>query len=317
MNNFLIYLNEKLGKGESFSPKNISWNISPKINAVCRSDDMEAKKILFKAFVGEYDMEEALKIAQKCHREQTSIVKRIYEDFVKTINHNHNVIICFGDSIDRNYLGLVANKIMGQFNKPTIILRELNEKTWSGSVRSPVPLLEQINESGLAKCQGHGEAFGIIIKKTKLEGLIKWFDEQSLETKPPIPVTAIITPKQATVGLAKRCISHSHLWGQGVEAPLFYITGSIHGSDVNVYQKKTNTIKFNIDGVDFLKFKATDEEVDLFSQNKLMDIEMIVKLETNEWRGKVSVQGLIEDYELVPHQSRQIQKDSCHWEDLF
>ena len=157
----------------------------------------------------------------------------------------------------------------------------------------------------------------VIIKKTKLEGLIKWFDEQSLETKPPIPVTAIITPKQATVGLAKRCISHSHLWGQGVEAPLFYITGSIHGSDVNIYQKKTNTIKFNIDGVDFLKFKASDEEVETFIQNKLMDIEMIVKLETNEWRGKVSVQGLIEDYELVPHQSRQIQKDSCHWEDLF
>ena len=104
---------------------------------------------------------------------------------------------------------------MAQFNKPTIILRELNEETWSGSVRSPVPLLEQINESGLAKCQGHGEAFGIVIEKIKIEGLIKWFDEQNLEIKPLIPVTAIINPKQATVGLAKENVFHTLICGGG------------------------------------------------------------------------------------------------------
>ena len=36
---------------------------------------------------------------------------------------------------------------------------------------------------------------------------------------------------------------------------------------MTVYQKKNNTIKFNVDGVDFLKFKATDEEVEQFTQN--------------------------------------------------
>lgn len=315
MNKFLTYLHEQLGKDKPLDSNNISWNISPKINAIQRSNNMDAKQILFKAFVGEYDMKEALKLALKCHREQTAIVKRIYEEFLETLDNSNNVIVCFGNTEDRNYLGLVANKVMGKFNKPTIILRELDENTWGGSVRSPIPLLEQINESGLAKCQGHNEAFGIVIKKRILDKLVAWFNELDLESKPPIEVTATLTPKQATVRLAKQCSFHSYLWGHGMTAPTFYMTGTIHGSNVTVYQKKTNTIKFNIDGMDFLKFRATEEEVEAFTKNKQMDIEMVVTLNLNEWRSKTTVQGMIEDYEIHPH-TKQVQAKE-DWENLF
>jgi len=315
MNDFLTYLNEKLGREEPLTPHSISWNLAPKINAVCRSNNMEAKEILFKAFAGEYDMEEAVKLAQKCHREQTTIVKRIYEGFLETIDNTHKIIICFGENKDRNYLGLVANKLMSHFNKPTIVLRELNKTTWSGSVRSPITLLEKINETSLARCQGHPEAFGITVKKDKLNELINWFDNQDLEVEPCVPITAILTPQKATVKLAKLCTSYSHLWGHGLDAPMFYITGSFHGSNVNVYRKKTNTIKFNINGMDFLMFRATDEEADLFNSNKLMDIEMVVSLSINEWRGEISVQGIIEEYEIHKHKSEiQSQED---WKKLF
>ena len=70
-NDFLLHMLNKLGRGENFTPHNISWNLSPKINAVQRSDDMDAKRMLFKAFVGEADKDEALAIASKLHREQT------------------------------------------------------------------------------------------------------------------------------------------------------------------------------------------------------------------------------------------------------
>ena len=47
MNEFLTYMQQKWGRGEEYTPHNISWNLSPKINAVQRSDNMEAKKQLF------------------------------------------------------------------------------------------------------------------------------------------------------------------------------------------------------------------------------------------------------------------------------
>lgn len=298
---------------DSYTIKDVGWSVAPKINALCRVGAQESKELFFNALVGQADIAEALDVAKKAHVLQTKEVKKIVDELEPNLDLNHNIIVTYIDSESRQYSGLIANKLTGKYHKPALVLRENNTKTFSGSVRSPIDIADIINETKLAQCDGHSSACGIMIKKPNVDKLTNWFDEQELDDS--VPVTAIITPKQATVGLAKRCVSHSHLWGQGVEAPLFYITGSIHGSDVNIYQKKTNTIKFNIDGVDFLKFKATDEEVDLFSQNKLMDIEMIVRLETNEWRGKVSVQGLIEDYELVPHQSRQVQKDN--WADLF
>lgn len=315
VNPFLFYLNEKLNQNKTLNPKAVSWNLAPKINAVCRSSDMEAKKTLFKAFVGEHDMEDALRLSMKCHREQTKIVKEIYDEIIETIDQNNKVIVCFGDKKDRAYLGLVANKLMGEFNKPTIILRELNENTYSGSVRSPVPLLNQINESGLADCQGHQEAFGIVVKKNKLNKLIKWFDGLDLETKPPIQVTASITPRQATIKLARLCESHSHIWANGVPAPTFYMTGTITGSKVNVYRKKTNTAKLNIDGVDFIKFRCSDEEAEMFEQIKKAEIEMIVTLSINEFRGNISVQGTIEEYKILPVKSKKI--ESASWEELF
>lgn len=298
---------------DSYTIKDVGWSVAPKINALCRVGAQESKELFFNALIGQADIAEALEVAKKAHNLQTKEVKKIVEELEPSLDLDHNIIVTYIDSESRQYSGLIANKLNGKYHKPTLVLRENNTKTSSGSVRSPVDIADIINKTKLAQCNGHPSACGILIKTPNVDKLINWFDEKELDNS--VPVTAIINPKQATVGLARRCISHSHLWGHGVEAPVFYISNSIHGSDVIVYQKKTNTIKFNIDGVDFLKFKATDEEVDLFSQNKLMDIEMIVRLETNEWRGKVSVQGLIEDYELAPHQSRQVQKDN--WADLF
>ena len=189
------------------------------------------------------------------------------------------------------------------------------ENYYSGSVRSPVNVASLINQSNLAKCEGHESACGIYLKKENIDGLTEWFNNQKFDDSKP--VTAILEPHQLTVGLAKKCSEYNYLWGEGVEAPLFYITGTIKQSDITIYQKKTNTIKLTINNKSFLKFRATDEEVDLFEKSKELDIEMIVSPELNEWRGEISVQGLIEDYAITPHKSRRIGSGNTDWKNLF
>ena len=315
MNNFLIYMQQKWGRGENFTPHNISWNLSPKINAVQRSDNMGAKQMLFKAFVGEADKDEALAIASKLHREQTSRTKTIYEEINSDIDNSHKVIVCFGDTADKNYLGLVANKIMGNYGKPVIILREANTTTWTGSLRSPVPVAEQINQSKLAQCQGHSTACGITIKKSNLNRLIKWFDTLSLDTDPERQVAAILKPNQVTLPLCHACSDDMVLWGASdgnkIVQPKFYLEFETSPSDVQVFVKKTTTAKITKDDVSFLKFQCDDETAQLL-QRERCKVSMIVTLSVNVWNDIESSQAMIEEWEI-----KEIKQDSFDFDSLF
>lgn len=316
MNDFLTYMQQKWGRGENFTPHNISWNLSPKINAVQRSDDMDAKRMLFKAFVGEADKDEALAIASKLHREQTSRTKRIYEEINSDIDNSHKVIVCFGDTADKNYLGLVANKIMGNYGKPVIILREDNTTTWTGSVRSPVPVAEQINQSKLAQCQGHSTACGITIKKSNLNRLIKWFDALPLDTDPERQVIAILKPNQITLLLCHACGDDMVLWGSSdgnkIVQPKFYLEFETSPSDVQVFVKKSITTKITKGNVSFLKFQC-DESTSILLSTKKCKVAMIVTLGVNEWNGVESPQATVENWE-VSEVKDEVEES---WEDWF
>ena len=298
---------------DSMTPKDVGWSVSPKVNALCRVGTQEAKELFFNAFVGKGDIQEALDVAKKAHNLQSREVRKIADEIEPKLDLDRNAIVTYIDENDRAYSGLIANRLIGKYRKPAFVLRDVSQSILSGSVRSPIDVASLINETGLAKCNGHQTACGIIVKKNKIEDLVTWFDEKELDDS--IVVTATIAPKQATVRLAKACQSNSHLWGHGIIEPKFYIKSTINGRDVIVYQKKNNTIKFNIDGVNFLKFKATDEEVEKFTQGKTMDIEMIVSLEPNEWRGRVSAQGIIEDYTLTHRKLKTI--GSKNWSNLW
>lgn len=314
-NDFLVYMSSKLGRGEKFTPHNISWNLSPKINAVQRSDDMDAKRMLFMAFVGEADKDEALSIASKLHREQTKKTRAIYEEIDKNIDNSHKVVVCFGDTEDKNYLGLVANKIMGNYGKPVIILREANSTTWTGSLRSPVPVAEQINQSKLAQCQGHSTACGITIKKSNLNRLIKWFDTLPLDIDPEQKVAAILKPNQITLPLCHACSDDMVLWGASegnkIVQPKFYLEFETSPSDVQVFVKKTTTVKITKDGVSFLKFQCDDKTAQLL-QKERCKVAMIVTLGVNEWNGVESPQAIIDTWEI-----EKIEEDGFNFDDLF
>lgn len=318
MNELLTYMQQKWGRGENFTPHNISWNLSPKINAVQRSDDMDAKRMLFMAFVGEADKDEALAIASKLHREQTKKTKTIYEEIDKNINNSHKVIVCFGDTEDKNYLGLVANKIMGNYGKPVIILREANSTTWTGSLRSPVPVAEQINQSKLAQCQGHSTACGITVKKSNLNRLIKWFDSLPLDTDPERQVTAILKPNQVTLPLCHACSDDMVLWGASegnkILQPKFYLEFETSPSDIQVFVKKTTTVKITKGNVSFLKFQCDDETAQLLQREKCK-VSMIVTLEVNEWNGVESPQATVEEWEISKIEDKDASEEN--WMDLF
>ena len=313
MNEFLTYMVKKLGRGGLPTPTNIAWNISPKVNSVFRNGSKEDKNTLFNGFIGETSYDEALKVATRCHRRQTEEVKAIFAECDKNCIEHQNSVVAFIDNQYKEYTGLIAAKFMSKYNKVAFILRKPDPTNISGSFRSPVDILDLINDSGYASARGHGQAAGFMCKASNLERFFDWFDNQDLsELAGEIPVTAVLTPKQITNKLCKACEEYEDIWGHGIPEPTFYINTEIDETNVQVFEKRTTTVKITVNDVDFLLFMATPEQVDRLTQKGRKSLSLIVTLSTNEWNGVVKPQGKIKQFEV----SKVKDKDES-WEDDF
>ena len=313
LNEFLIYMVRKLGRGEPPTPTNIAWNISPKVNAVFRNGSKDDKIALFQGFVGDIEPDQALKVATRCHRRQTEEVKAIFAECDEHCIEHKNSVVAFIDNQYKEYTGLIAAKFMSKYNKVAFVLRKPDSTNYSGSLRSPTDILEIINEGGLASCRGHGQACGVAIKASNLKRFFDWFDNQDLdELSGETPVTAILTPKQITNKLCKACEDYKDIWGHGVPEPTFYINAEIDETNVQVFEKRTTTVKITVNGVDFLLFMATPEQEDKLTQKGKKSLSLIVTLSTNEWNGVVKPQGKIKQFEVGRFEDK-----GESWEDDF
>ena len=310
-NKLLAYMAGKLNR-KGNNPEGYSWGLIPPSNALTRSHNQEDKEAYFNALVGFGDIEEGLKVARKAHREQTATVKSMVEELEPNLDMSHKAIIGFTDANNKEYIGLVANKYCGKYNKPCILLREASSTMWSGSLRSPFPLASLINSSGLASCQGHEEAAGVLIRKSNLKRFIAWIDKLDVDTNPDIPVTASIKPKQITLPLCYAVIDNMMLWAKGVDMPVFHVHGRVNKGDIQVFQKKTTTVKIMIDDIAFLLFMATEDDVEKLMEHDVFDIDMIVRLNVNEWNGVESPQGMVESWEI-----EQIEDVEDDWRKFF
>lgn len=296
-----------------------AWGAIPPINALCRSDNQEDKAIFFNALVdGDDDaIADGLKVVRRAHRVQKDTVTKIEGEIGDSLDNNHKVLVGFTDSKYKTYIGLVANKLCGNSGKPALLLREKDKDTWSGSVRSPIAVKDLINQTGLAKGQGHNEAFGIELEKTELPKLLAWFDTLDLDMDPPIKVTAILSPKDITLKLCHACVDNDNLWsgsdGGGIPQPKFYVEFESMPDMVSVFAKRTKTVKFAFDDVSILKFNVKADDVEKL-QNGRCHIESLVTLEVNNFNGIKNPQAKIETWEISEIDKFKIDKD---WESLF
>lgn len=293
------------------NPEGVAFGIAPLGNALARYDDQASKRIFFDALVGNIEPETAVKSMKSIKSKQDYQVKKVVDNLSDGLDTSHKVIIGFSEPESKSYLGLVANKFCGKYNKPTFLLRELNSTTWSGSMRSPINLLEIINESGLAKCQGHSSASGITVKKANLKRFARFLDRLDLDVEPDIDVAAQIVPNNITRNLANLCVENNILWGQGVPKPLFHLT--LSSPQIYIYRNRSTTVKLIQDDVEFIKFFVSNEEASQFESAQGKSIEVVVSLGLNEYNGQIKPQAIIERYEIIDKPN----ENEIDWSEYF
>ena len=310
MNEFLTYMVEKLGKGKPPSPTNVSWNVVPKINAVFRNGTQDDRAVLIDGFMGNVEPETAIKVATRCHSKQTREVKALFDSAINNLNIYKNCVVAMINNEHKEYTGLLANKLMSKYNKTAFVFRKLDPCTLSGSYRSPVDIIDLLNDSGLIKAQGHGCAAGCFLKVSNAKRFVKWFDEQQIDMAGVVEVAASIEPSQITHALCQICVDNEGLFGQGCPKPLFHCT--LTTPQIYVYRNRSTTVKLIQDGIEFIKFFVSNEEASQFEAAQGKSIEVVVSLGLNEYNGQIKPQAVIERYEIVDKKN-----DEFDWERIF
>ncbi len=301
------------------NPTGYSWAMIPLINAICRQEKIDDKRKLFDAMSGHGDIDEAIKMCKSAHRLQADEVKQIMEEVEPTLDLNHKVIIGYAKPQDANLIGLVANKFMSKYHKPIILLRPMNTTTWSGSFRSPVALNEIINNSGYGRALGHDFAAGVYVKKADLPKLIDYLDTIDFPDEPEISVTACLSASDVNVKMCQMCEDNKELYGTGVPEPTFFFQGVIYPENVQMFKKRTTTIKVTLDGMDFLMFMANQDQIDDFTFSGPKLVNIVATLSTNTWNNVTTKQGKIKNYSLDRVKELDNVADAMNedWEDDF
>lgn len=304
-NPFLIALCQKYCKKiQGLTPTDIAWGLAPKLNAVCRSDNQEAKRLVLESFCGiieEQDFPNTIKAIERCYRKQRESVKELYETLVSTNNPQDsysNVVIKFCPSTP--YTGLVANKLMEFYNKPVLLVHE-NNGLCTGSCRSPIPIRKQIAEfDKIEFAQGHESAFGVGWRLEDMDKFIEYLGGLELNYNTEQIVTATLSPSKIPSWLFYVTEDYARCWGTNVEEPRFYIPHiRINSTDIKELGNGT-TLKFTYCGIEYVKFFATKNDKQSLSigLKKPLTIDLIGSLGVNRYAGRETLQVKIDKFEV-------------------
>lgn len=324
----------------SITPEGVAWYIGPLLNAVVRVGTREEKEQLFYSMLkenadkivpstkrghGPEDIEilqeQTFRICTNVRTRQNKIVDegmKYIEDLIieKDLTKNKLLLITIpADKLQPEVIGLVANKIASKYQQPTLVLRDCVDR-FSGSGRnfsnSPIDDFRgEVEESGLSYlAAGHSNAWGCVILKDKVHELIEYFNNKwkDIEFKACHSIDFVFDMNSfVDKATAPDCVckigelNKLGLWGQGIPEPLVAFLNVPLSSVTLMSPNKEPTLKINANGIAFIKFGSSQEEVDQLQPSgfKTKYVNIIGKSNLNEWNGRVSPQIMIEEYEIV------------------
>ena len=316
---------------DGVTPSGVGWYISPYINAMMRSGTQEEKKLMFEAMleskaytnipstkrgasIGEEELlvEQAVRVASRVKDRQNKERDKFYKEVAQTIadeNLNKDQIIVVAlDDCNENLRGLIANKVMGDFHKPTMIL----DDNGMGSARGiSEPQFDDFRGYCLGSeyinwAEGHNNAFGVSVNDVsafveEANEALKDVDFDSSTYK----VDFIIDESDLDSSLLSEVSKLDKCWGNGFEEATFAIEGiNVTSNNIQLMSPdKHPTLKIiTRNGVQIIKFKSSEEEYESLCSDGCVTINIVGTCAKNVWNNRVSYQILVQDYEVVDRQ---------------
>lgn len=334
--------------GSHITPMGAAFYIVPFINAIVRSGTLEEMELVFNAMIkysaftqipsnkrghkpGEMEtvLDQALRTVTNVKNRQTRAQDACMELLEKQIEKNnmmeHKVLLFLMEpgQIEPNIAGLVANKIMAKYQRPTCILTKVEVPIMDmvpkdkatvicyrgsarGYERSGITNFKDICEdTGLCEyAQGHQNAFGLSIPDININKFIEATDYilKDMQSEPVYYVDYIFKGVDVEAEKILDIAWLSDLWGQNIEESLICIEDLKVTKDnlTLMSPDKKPTLKITLPNrLALIKFGSSQEEYESLLSSGYMKMNVIGKCNANEWNGNVTPQLLIEDYEIT------------------
>lgn len=231
---------------DGITPNGIAFSVAPAMNAVMRIGTPQEKVTLFESMLdfralelipstkrGEFGQLET-RVEQAC-RNCTNIKKRqtvavdssleIIEQIIEEENLASNKIIAVRvraeHPITRSLTGLIANQLAAKYQRPVLILNQTVHEDvdmWEGSGRGYgiSDFKSFLSDSGFVEsAAGHANAFGVSIKATNFDALIKHANDalKDFDFSPKYMVDFIYSPENLNDDEIMKIANLAGLWG--------------------------------------------------------------------------------------------------------
>lgn len=344
-----------------FTFDSVGWVIAPKMNGLIRYGTPDEQNDMFRALCGEKEDREyqprrprgagknSPKPPIEIHSLQKTMARvcgnvkerqdKAVREYMKTLDDaiqkqqldkNSVIIIDATEIVDKKTVtGLVANKLAEKYHRPIVILRSRNDELFGGSGRGYEKgkidnFRTFLNETNVFECVGHENAFGVSLAKKDLSEAIELCNEK-LKLDDLVTIHEVdyeVKAENLTCKAVMKVAESYEIWCKGVPEPTFVITDiQIPAKDIIGYGENNGFIKFNYNGIDYIKkycCKGEWEEMTLRDRNvlgenkKILHMTIIGNFVLNEWDGQRYPQVKIkyfESEEYVPTSKNKVDID--------
>lgn len=315
--------------------KDIGWIIGPNINAIIRLGTQEQKNIIFKSLVspmllvlsskkGEEDQEvpvyqEAVRLCKNAKKRQTTAVDksiRIIERELQ-IKDSDRAIVYVDENQELTFelSGLIANKLLSQYNRPVILLRhfrqgnidELRGSARGKSVEGLDNLKDTLNGlTGVQKAEGHAFAFGVGVDKDMLSEfkahLNLALDKVDFNVNLYL-VDLISKYNELNIPMAE-ITAREDIWGHGVDKPVSLIT-DIPTDKFDFMGNEQQHLKIDCGKYDVILFNVP-ELTEQLGQGQKFDLDAVGEFSVDKSYNVGRLQFVVNDYELKEYTSKTV-----------
>lgn len=294
----------------------LGFALGPRLNAVGRLDDMS----MGVACLLSDNLDEARKLAalmDELNRERKAIEASMQQEALASLARVRlgdgelpAGLVLHQDDWHQGVVGLVASRIKERYFRPVIAFAEAGEDELKGSGRS-IPgvhlrdLLEAINSRHpglITKFGGHAMAAGLSLTKAALAPFKDAFERMVDDwVSPELLAGDILTDgelavHELTLELAEQ-LRFAGPWGQAFPEPLFDGEFRIIQQRL-VGEKHLKLVLSPDEGHTVIDAIAFNVDLAIWPNAAIQQVELVYKLDVNEWKGRRQLQLLVE--QLAP-----------------
>lgn len=312
----------------------VAFYVTPLINALIRVGSQHEKEIMFESFIhgksminstkrgasgtqetiAEQSTRNCINARSRQNREKDKAIELLDIQIMNNCLDENKIIILDADEIDapNTLTGLIAMGIAAKYKKPTMLGRMTPGGFLKGSIRGREEselkdFKKFLTDSGYMDfVEGHANAAGFSIKRNNVDKLVNFanknlsdinFNENFYEADFVVPANY-----SDLYDLVYSIGEYSKFWGQGNKEPVIIVEDlTIPKSAIQIIGTKKDTIKIEFNRMIYMFFKATST-IEEFNKidNDTIKLNIVGKASLNHFRGNVTPQVLVEQYEIKP-----------------